>query len=124
MKIRETEPFTDRYYDAWEKENLPIIFQKQNCYLGLVTDRRYSDLTPIERTPCWHLQRDLFILSDGTVTFCKQDIDGRYYKGDAAREPLKALWEGKKDSFVRNYRNTLAESPRCADCDEWYTFNL
>jgi hypothetical protein len=57
---------------------VPIILQKQNVYLGRVEDRRYSDLSPVERIPCWHLQRDLFILSDGTVGFCKQDVDAPF----------------------------------------------
>ncbi len=51
MKINETESFLDRYYDFWEERKIPVILQKQNTYLGMIEDRRYSDLTPLERTP-------------------------------------------------------------------------
>ena len=74
MKINETEPFLDRFYDFWEKYKIPIILQKQNTYLGKIQDRNYSDLTPLERTPCWHLQRDLVVLVDGSVPLCREDI--------------------------------------------------
>lgn len=124
MKINETEAFLDSYYDYWEKGNIPIILQKQNTWLGRIMDRRYSDLTPLERTPCWHLQRDLFILSDGTVSFCKQDVDGSSARGNASGESLKELWARARDSFENDYSGTYPARPDCASCDEWYTFNF
>ncbi len=124
MKINETEPFIDRYYDFWEKHEVPIILQKQNVYLGRVEDRRYSDLSPIDRIPCWHLQRDLFILSDGTVGFCKQDVEGALSRYSLATGSLAEIFEARCENFIRDYKGTLAGSPDCASCDEWYTFNL
>jgi spiro-SPASM protein len=124
MKINETEPFLDAYYDFWEKQKLAIILQKQNTYLGRVQDRRYSDLTPLDRVPCWHLQRDLFILSDGRVSFCKQDVDGDWSCGSAAAETIPKIWEMKKESFIKDYKKNYATTPDCRSCDEWYTFNF
>jgi spiro-SPASM protein len=123
MKIKETEPFLDAYYDLWEKQKISIILQKQNTYLGRTQDRRYSDLTPLERIPCWHLQRDLYILSDGTVSFCKQDVDGTWSCGSCASETVSSIWEKKKKSFISDYKKNLATEPDCKSCDEWYTFN-
>jgi spiro-SPASM protein len=91
MKINETDEFgnendtktyLDKFYDFWEGYKVPLILQKQNTYMGRIQDRRYSDLSPIKRVPCWHLQRDLYILSDGTVAFCKQDVDGENSYGN------------------------------------------
>ncbi len=124
MKINETEKFLDAYYDFWEKIGVPVILQKQNTFLGRIEDRRYSDLSPVERIPCWHLQRDLSILSDGTVAFCKQDVDGERGRGSAATGSLSEIWKVSRESFVNDYRGKLAQSPDCASCDEWYTFNL
>jgi spiro-SPASM protein len=124
MKINETEPFLDAYYDFWEKHKVAIILQKQNTYLGRVQDRRYSDLSPLDRVPCWHLQRDLFILSDGRVSFCKQDVDGDWSCGNAAAETVPKIWEMKKESFIRDYKKNYATAPDCRSCDEWYTFNF
>lgn len=124
MKIRETEPFLDRYYDFWEKHGVPIILQKQNTYLGLIEDRRYSDLSPLERTPCWHLQRDLSILSDGRLAFCKQDVDGACACGACTSDSLKSLWRNSQERFIHDYRGRYPQKPDCSSCDEWYTFNL
>jgi len=124
MKINETDPFLDRYYDFWEKTGIPIILQKQNVYHGRIQDRRYSDLSPIERTPCWHLQRDLYILADGRVAFCKQDVDGSNVRGSLKDTNLTEIFKRCREDFLRDYRGCYSTSPDCKECDEWYTFNL
>lgn len=133
MKINETDEFEnegetktylDKFYDFWEKQKVPIILQKQNTYFGRITDRRYSDLSPIKRVPCWHLQRDLYILSDGTVSFCKQDIDGDTPYGNITGTSLHDILEKQKQSFISDYKGNLCTSPDCSSCDEWYTFNF
>ncbi len=124
MKINETEPFIDHYYDFWESRNLPIILQKQNTFLGRITDRRYSDLSPLDRIPCWHLQRDIYILSDGSVGFCKQDVDGQFRKGNLEKNTLKEIWESKRGDFIKDYKKDYSRNPDCESCDEWYTYNF
>lgn len=124
MKINETESFLDSYYDFWESKKIPIILQKQNTWLGLTEDRRYSDLTPLERTSCWHLQRDLFILANGDVAFCKQDIQGLCTAGSLVSKTLAEIYASKLDDFIRNTKADYPAKPNCAVCDEWYTFNF
>jgi spiro-SPASM protein len=124
MKINETETFLDKFYDFWEKYKVPIILQKQNTFLGKIEDRSYSDLSPLERTPCWHLQRDFNILSDGTAMFCKQDVDGQFTRGNLNKESISEIFMNSKNSFLNDYRMKYAANPDCASCGEWYTFNL
>lgn len=123
MKIKETESYLDGYYDFWEKLKVPIILQKQNIFLGRIADRRYSDLSPLVRVPCWHLQRDLYVTANGTVTFCKQDVDGDCVQYPLAALTLSDIWEKKKQDFINDYRKQYPAAPDCASCDEWYTFN-
>ncbi|MGQ9843633.1 MAG: spiro-SPASM protein [Spirochaetota bacterium] len=124
LKINETESFLDSFYDFWEQHKVPIILQKQNTYTGLIPDRRYSDLTPLQRKPCWHLRQDLYILSDGTIAFCKQDIDGAAKRGNITTDDLNAIWEQQREHFVNDYKQKRAKKPNCTLCDEWYTYNL
>ena len=124
MKIKETEPYLDAYYDYWEKQKIPIILQKQNTYLGRIDDRRYSDLSPLDRIPCWHLQRDLYVTADGSVSFCKQDVDGDFSCGSINTATLADIWEKKKASFVQEYKKNFPAKPDCKSCDEWYTYNF
>ncbi len=123
MKINETEVFLDQFYDYWEPRNVGIILQKQNTWLGLVEDRRYYDLSPIERIPCWHLQRDLYITCDGDIPFCKQDVQCKS-SSSILQNSLTKICEQRKDSFVKNYKGEYTDTIDCSACDEWYTFNL
>ncbi len=124
MKINETEKFLDAYYDMWEQKRVPIILQKQNTYLGRIPDRRYSDLSPLERIPCWHLQRDMYVLFDGTACFCKQDVDGVSSLGNVKNSTMKELVERGKAHFIEDFKGNVSKKPDCSTCDEWYTFNL
>ncbi|HNX60659.1 MAG TPA: spiro-SPASM protein, partial [Spirochaetota bacterium] len=124
MKIRETENLIDQYYDFWEAQKVQIILQKHNSYLGVIEDRKYYDLTPLDRVPCWHLQRDLFVLADGRVGFCKQDINGDCSAWNAAATALSDIWENRRQLFVSDYKGKRSTRPDCSKCDEWYTFNM
>lgn len=123
QKIRETESFLDRYYDFWEQEKLPIILMKQNTWLGQVADRRYYDLSPLDRTPCWHLLRDFYIQADGRVPFCKQDITAKVITGSLADEPLSAIIDRRRALYLSDCAGEYPACPDCRSCDEWYTFN-
>ncbi|MDA3900125.1 MAG: spiro-SPASM protein [Spirochaetes bacterium] len=124
MKINETEPFLDSFYDFWETKNVQIILQKQNTYCGALEDRRYYDLTPLKRIPCWHLQRDLVILSNGDVPFCKQDPSAKFSSLSVRNMPIQEIWDERKPMFLENYANKFPSKPDCKTCDEWFTFNL
>lgn len=132
MKINETDDlgsgdersYLDRFYDFWEGHKVPIILQKQNTYSGRIKDRRYSDLSPLKRIPCWHLQRDLYILADGTVAYCKQDIDGENGYGNINSMSLEEILSAQKAAFTGNYSDRFPSKPDCKNCDEWYTFNF
>jgi spiro-SPASM protein len=124
MKINETEQFLDRYYDFWETHKIPIILQKQNTYMGRIKDRTYSDLTPLERTPCWHLQRDFYVLSGGKTAFCKEDVDGDYARGNLNKETVEEIFSKSKEFFLNDYKKKYPANPDCASCNEWYTFNF
>lgn len=124
MKISETESFLDKYYDFWEKNKIPIILQKQNTYIGKIKDRRYSDLSPLERTPCWHLQRDMNILCDGRICFCRQDIDGELSGKNISEQTIEEIWKQSEEFFIKDYKKNYSQRPDCKSCDEWYTFNL
>ncbi len=124
MKINETDSFLDKFYDFWEKYKIPVILQKQNTFLGKIKDRSYSDLSPLERTPCWHLQRDFNILSDGRVIFCKQDVNGDHVRGDLNEESIQQIFSKSKASFLKDFGKHYETNPDCSSCGEWYTFNL
>ena len=87
-----------------------------------------SDLSPVKRRPCWHLQRDMNILLDGTIPCCREDLAALKGKGskaspgNALTEDLSLVWERGMDLYLEHSK--LAYNGICAGCDEFYTYNF
>ncbi|MDR1787973.1 MAG: spiro-SPASM protein [Treponema sp.] len=120
----------ERFYTHW-KGVMPkaknVIIQKYDDFCGALPPLRAGDLSPLKRRPCWHLQRDLCILADGTVPACREDLGALTGKpalgvlGNALSEPLEAIWERGAPLFASHCAGTYPGL--CAECDEYYTFN-
>lgn len=126
LKILEVEDEVDEYFTKFEKKKINIIFQKYNRYNQLMPEKRVSDLTPLKKEFCWHLARDLYINSDGSVSLCKQVSNSKSHKpiGNINESNLMDVWINAQESFrqslIGQHGNTGAP---CLECDEWYTFN-
>ena len=121
----------ERFYRSW-KEEVPvanIIIQKYNDFCGMLPHRQVSDLSPVQRQPCWHLMRDMPILIDGTVPVCSHQIANGQANaasgmvlGNAFSEPLDVLWERAQSLYDEQANKKYTEL--CAGCDEYYTYNF
>ncbi|MBN2322603.1 MAG: spiro-SPASM protein [Spirochaetes bacterium] len=111
-----------QFFERWDKEAEGAIIQKYSTYLGALPERSSADLLPLERSPCWHLQRDLVVFSDGKIPRCRQDINGRVLLGDLFSEPLFEIWQKGEPFFISHCRGRYDEY--CKSCDEWFTFNF
>jgi len=123
----------EKFYRSW-KEITPntsnIIIQKYDDFCGFLPRKQASDLSPVQRQPCWHLMRDMPVLIDGSVPLCREQIarmnDG-VLLGNAFTEPLDVIWEKGR----RFYTEQAGQMPGgkkydslCAGCDEYYTYNF
>jgi len=140
VRTQGAEDDIERFYRSWQDTiggTANIIIQKHDDFCGMLPRKQASDLSPVQRQPCWHLMRDMPILIDGTVPLCRQQIaatmDGAASKpetalGNAFGEPLETIWErGKRhyDGHVSAGAGTGAQySPLCVKCDEYYTYNF
>lgn len=111
-----------QFFKRWDKEAGGAIIQKYNTYLGALPERSSADLLPLDRSPCWHLQRDLVVFWDGRVPRCRQDINGQVLLGNLFSEPLPELWRKGEPFFISHFRGLYDEY--CSRCDEWFTFNF
>lgn len=122
IKIKEVEDEIENYFTFFEKIGINVILQKYNSFAGLMPEKRVSDLTPIKREFCWHLNRDLYITSNGGVNVCKQVLQEEI--GNLNTESIFNIWaKGMRafsDSITANHEKINAP---CLTCDEWYTFN-
>ncbi|EMY79463.1 spiro-SPASM protein [Leptospira weilii serovar Ranarum str. ICFT] len=122
LKIQEAEDEVETWVDETEKQGYGVVLQKYNRYAGLMPEKRVTDLTPIRREFCWHLDRDLYVNSDGTVSVCKQIPNKE--SGNLHKETLIQIWRKGLPSFSDslNGKHETTGAP-CLSCDEWYTFN-
>ena len=141
LRVKDFEDDIEHFYRAWKGEELPqqvidtgrkdgdhIIIQKYDDFAGALPRLQASDLSPVKRRPCWHIQRDMNILLDGNVLCCREDVAALKGAGDkplwgnAFTEDLNVIWE----RGAALYREHCACEYKgiCADCDEYYTYNF
>ena len=122
IKMKEVEEEIEGYFNYFEKLGINVILQKYNTFAGLMPEKRVSDLTPIKREFCWHLNRDFYINSDKTVNICRQDLNS--HLGALSSDSIFAIWEKGMQLFSESLKgNHNHTGVPCLNCDEWYTFN-
>jgi spiro-SPASM protein len=121
VRMQENEEHLQDFYRSWSERTENIIVLKYDHFSGRLPDRRVTDISPLKRLPCWHLKRDLYVLLDGTVPMCREDLEGAYSLGNAFDDELEAVWERGQTYHVQHVQQVYPEL--CAKCDEYYTFN-
>ena len=124
LKINETQEEIDEVEEFSQKLGVCFLLQKYNSYVGLMPERRVSDMTPLERSPCWHLRRDLFIRANGDVAFCKQDLENKNVSGNLNDISINEIWESRQAHWIKHFQGDHSAYPACKSCDEYFTFNL
>jgi len=125
VRMNENEEELEKFFRYWnEKTNSSqgeFIIQKYDDFAKLLPECKPADLSPVERNVCWHLRRDMTILTDGSVPFCREYVlDGII--GNVFKESLEEIWK-KTDSVLIEQMNGEYKN-KCKDCDEYYTFNF
>lgn len=123
LKMIDNEKDIDELYELADTLGIQYLLQKYNSFSGQLPERRVSDMTPLKRSFCWHLRRDIVIKADGTVPFCKQDCLASEPRGNLKEKNGIALWASQREHWIKNYGENLSISSFCSSCDEYYTFN-
>ncbi|MFP4231831.1 MAG: spiro-SPASM protein [Spirochaetaceae bacterium] len=121
VRMQETEAEVEAFYRAWKQRGAQVIVQKYDHYCGRLPDRRVADISPVSRFPCRHTQRDLYVLADGTVPMCREDIDRDHSMGNVFEDGIETVWNNASEAHLRQVRQDYPEL--CRGCDEYYTFN-
>jgi spiro-SPASM protein len=124
LRIRGNEADIEKFYRFWKGEGANVIVQKYDSFCGLLPDRSAADLSPVNRTPCWHLMRDMPVLLDGSAPVCRSaQISGGFEAaGNALDEDLGTVWQRVEALYARHCAGSY-DGP-CTKCDEYYTFNF
>ncbi len=124
LKINENEKEVDSVDKLAQDLGVNFLLQKYNSYIALMPERRVSDMTPLERFPCWHLRRDLLIRANGDVSFCKQDIQNNHTLGNLNEKSIQSIWNQRREHWINHFQGNYSTVPDCQACDEYFTFNL
>ncbi len=122
LRMKKNEGELEEFYRFWKEKNGDLIIQKYDHFCSSFPDERVADLSPIERMPCWHLKRDVSVLIDGSVPFCREDAAGNELCGNIFLESLKDIF-AKNAKLYKNHISCNYEGI-CTNCDEYYTFNF
>ena len=108
----------------YQKVLTPIL-KKPNNYLGKVPDRKVVELSPVIRSFCWHLQRDVYLTCEGKVPVCMQDPFAiGQFSLDFAQHSIPKIQEKHSEIYAIDQRGDYKKNKiACEKCDEWYTFN-
>jgi len=111
-----------RFYQSWEKEGVKPVIQKFNSFSGLLPGFSDYDITPLERWPCYHLEREMLIFYNGDVPKCKQDINLRYPLGNLITDSVADVWKNGNKYYLEHVAEKYDDL--CSECDEYFTFNF
>ncbi|MBF0544311.1 MAG: SPASM domain-containing protein [Candidatus Riflebacteria bacterium] len=75
--------------------------------------------TPLKRKLCKHALLGFHLLSDGRVTICPFDVNGRYAMGDVFKEDPTDIWEKQANFRLSHINGELTTEP-CMNCQDWY----
>ena len=125
VRLNDNESELETFYRYWNEKTNPsagnLIIQKYDDFAGLLPPCKPADLSPLGRLPCWHLRRDMNILSNGDVTGCHTCILSGVI-GNVFESSLEEIWH-KTDELLQNHINEKYIE-KCESCDEHYTFNF
>jgi spiro-SPASM protein len=122
LRMNENEEELESFYRYWKERNKNIIIQKYDHFCGFLPERKVTDLSPLDRNPCWHLMRDMCVLLDGGVPLCREDVAAAATVGNAFDEDIQTIWDRLGAAYLSQLRGEYQGI--CARCDEYYTYNF
>ncbi len=122
LRMKDNEEEVEAFYRYWKDKACKVIIQKYDHFCGFLPERRVTDLSPLRRSECRHLARDMSILMDGRVPLCREDVRAQDILGNAFDESLVELWTRMGQRYQAQVNGEYGGI--CARCDEYYTYNF
>lgn len=77
---------------------------------------------PVRRRICKNAVLGLWILSNGDVTVCPWDLEGKMTIGNVLNNSLKEIWQSEKAKNFRKSHICGNLSEPCNNCHDWYHY--
>jgi spiro-SPASM protein len=127
LRYKGNEEDIEKFYRTWKEQNVNVIIQKYDYFCAREPDIRAGDIRPVIRNACWHIMRDMPILIDGSVPFCRETIVRKKREkndiiGNIISESPDVIWERGDSLYKKHCDNQYGKF--CEVCDEYYTYNF
>jgi spiro-SPASM protein len=122
VRMKENEDDLELFYRHWKEKTHNVIIQKYDHFSAKLPEKKITDLSPLNRFPCWHLKREMTILIDGTVILCREDLKHENVLGNCFTEEIESIWNAGNSYFSEHLDNKYCGI--CEQCDEYYSFNF
>lgn len=123
VRMQSNEEQLDAFYRYWKQlDAVQPLVQKYDSFCGVLPERKVTDLSPINRFPCWHLKRDLIVLIDGSVPMCREDLKQQHLLGNIFESDIAEIWERGVEYYQQHIEEEYPDL--CRSCDEYYTYNF
>jgi len=123
-RMNANEEQLESFFRFWKEKDSPsggqLLIVKYDSFAQLLSDEKPADLSPLERNECWHIRRDMNILSDGSVVICRTRADE--IVGNVFSDDLEKIWKKITPEVQNHIEKKYCE--KCKACDEYYTFNF
>lgn len=117
--------FRDNFF-RWPFDQQPEQVQwyqilGEAVYGGMRRKTSRVDFKPVRRRPCRNALLGVTVLSDGRVTICPYDFEGRYAYGDIRKDRLRDIWLSEvARSFRSRHLQAAPDMEPCSACGDWY----
>ncbi len=118
--------FKDHFF-KWPFDSAPEAVQWYQIigdatFAGARARTSKVDFTPVRRRPCRNAVLSLTVLSDGRISACPYDFEGRMIIGDIKQNSLKDIWSSEPARRFRQHhlKLELASETICSRCTDWY----
>lgn len=122
VRMKENEANLEKFFRFWKKKTENIIIQKYDWFCGEYDQKKITDLSPLNRDPCWHIKRDMFIKLNGDVPLCREDLKCEMKLGNIFKNGLEEIWAAGDSTYRKHIEGDYPLL--CRECDEYYTFNF
>lgn len=97
------------------------IYRHDNLYRGRIARAEMETYEPLHRFPCRQLHEGPFVMWNGTVLPCREDLEGQEAWGHV-RDGVAKIWQDRASGSFFAYHDAMdwRREHFCASCREWY----
>jgi hypothetical protein len=105
------------FQQFWSRIVEDVVLRRFHDFMGAATDK--EQITLPARAPCRCLWSRFNVNSEGIVSVCFNDWDGKSVLGDLNNETIQSIWQ--HDVYRDLRQSHLVGKPKgiCANCNDW-----